>query len=168
MSIMGLDMGTTGVKAVAFAEDSATVIASAYREYDLETPGPGLLELNPDTVLAAVKEVTAEVGAATAHDPVKSVGTSVLGEAGMPVDANLKPLGNAIIGFDPRGEDEAQSYRETMTNEDVFSICGHGINSYHTLCKMGWWKNNKPEVWEKTDKFLCFGDYVTAAMGASP
>jgi xylulokinase len=168
MSMLGLDIGTTGVKAVAFREDNATVLASAYREYDLNTPGPGMLELNPATVLDAVKEVTAEVGATTSADPVKSVGTSVLGEAGMPVDANLNPLGNALIGFDPRGSEQCARFREQMDNDAVFDICGHGMNSYHTLCKLAWWKDQEPGVWDKTEKFLCFGDYVTAAMGADP
>ena len=47
MSILGLDIGTTGVKAVAFREDGDIndIIASAYREYDLESPQPGHLEL---------------------------------------------------------------------------------------------------------------------------
>ena len=45
MSLLGIDVGTTGCKAVAF-DDSGSIIASAYREYPLQFPKPGWIELD--------------------------------------------------------------------------------------------------------------------------
>jgi glycerol kinase len=45
MSLLGLDVGTTGTKAVAFDLDGR-VLASAYREYPLRSPRPGRQELD--------------------------------------------------------------------------------------------------------------------------
>ena len=111
MSMLGLDIGTTGVKAVAFREDG-TLLGSAYREYDLKSPQPGHLELDAREVLAGIREVTRKVGADTAREPIRSVAASTLGEAAVPVDRDANPLAAAIVGFDARGEDEAKAFSE--------------------------------------------------------
>jgi xylulokinase len=167
MSILGLDIGTTGVKAVAFREDGA-FITSAYREYDLKSPQPGHLELDPSEVLGAIRHVTRAVGSATSHDPVRSVAACTLGEAAVPLDASGKAVGNAIIGFDARGEEEMRAFKEKISNEEVFEITGHGINSFHTLFKILWRRDHDPVGFRKARKFLCFGDFTAAAMGVTP
>ena len=54
MSIAGLDIGTTGAKAVAFDLDGQ-VLASAYKEYPTHSPHPGHMELDPGEMRALVK-----------------------------------------------------------------------------------------------------------------
>ena len=167
MSILGLDIGTTGVKAVAFRDDGA-LITSAYREYNLKCPHPGHLELDPSEVLTAIKEVVASAAASTSDDPIRSVAASTLGEAAVPVDATGKPVGNSIVGFDPRGEKEMLAFKKKISNEEVFDITGHGINSYHTLFKILWHRDNAPDIFARTKKFLCFGEFTMAALGVEP
>lgn len=167
MSLLGLDIGTTGVKAVAFREDGA-FLTSSYREYNLKSPRQGWLQLDPGEVLAAIRHVTGEVGAATRGDPIRSVATSTLGEAAVPVDGAGKAVGDAIVGFDARGEEQAAALRAQLTNQQVFDIAGHGINSYHTLFKMAWRRDHDRSVYEATRRFLCFGDFTAASMGVPP
>lgn len=167
MSMLGLDIGTTGVKAVAFRDDG-TFFASAYREYDLKSPQPGHLELDPREVLTAIRGVTAKIGAATSSDPVSSVAACTLGEAAVPVDAEYHPIANAIVGFDTRGEVEMHAFKNNISNDQVFEITGHGINSYHTLFKLLWRRQHERAIHEKTHKVLCFGDFAAASMGVEP
>ncbi len=167
MSILGLDIGTTGCKAVVFREDGEFVTAP-YREYDLKSPRPGHLELDPHEVWAAIQAVLTEAGAATKDDPVRSIATSTLGEAAVPVDENNQPVGNAIVGFDARGENEADAFRESMSDAEVWDIAGHGINGFHTLFKIVWYREHDPEVFARTKRFLCVGDFVQACLGVDP
>ena len=167
MSMLGLDIGTTGVKAVAFREDG-TSIASAYREYNLLSPHSGHLELDPSEVLEAIRTVTGAVGQETKADPIRSVATSTLGEAAIPVDENWQPVGNAIVGFDARGEEEMLAFKERISNQEVFDITGHGINSYHTLFKVLWRRAHDRDTFHRTHKVLCFGDFLTARLGLEP
>jgi xylulokinase len=167
MSILGLDIGTTGVKAVAFRDDGA-LITSAYREYHLRSPQPGFLELDPHEVLAAARHVVGAVAAETRGDPIRSVATSTLGEAAVPVDGAWRPVGNAIVGFDARGEQEMAAFKARIANDEVFAITGHGINSYHTLFKILWRRDHDRAVFDSARKFLCFGDFITAQLGAPP
>jgi xylulokinase len=167
MSMLGLDIGTTGVKAVAFRGDGG-LLASAYREYDLKSPRPGSLELDPLEVLAAIRAVLGEVSARTRGDPVRSLAACTLGEAAVPVDARHRPVGSAIVGFDSRGEEEAARFREKISSGAVFAITGHGINSAHTLFKILWRRRHEPAVFAAAKRFLCFGDFTTAALGLEP
>ena len=167
MSILGLDIGTTGVKAVAFRNDGG-FLASAYREYDLKSPRPGYLELDPAEVLAAIRFVTGSVAAKTSSDPIRSVACSTLGEAAVPVDGANRAVGNAIVGFDSRGEEEMALFKRKISNEEVFEITGHGINSYHTLFKILWRRGHDRPVFDCAKKFLCFGDFTMASMGLPP
>ncbi len=167
MSILGLDIGTTGVKAVAFRDDGA-LITSAYREYNLKSPRPGWLELDPAEVLAAIRHVTNTVATATRSDPMRSVATSTLGEAAVPVDTAGKAVGNAIVGFDARGEAEMAAFKRKISQGEVFDITGHGINSYHTLFKILWRRDHDRAVFDRAKKFLCFGDFTAASMGVPP
>jgi xylulokinase len=166
MAIMGLDIGTTGSKAVVFDLDGK-ILASSYREYNLISPKPGWLELSPADVLAAVKTV---VGEATAKcgTKVESIAMSLLGEAGVPVDKNYEPLGNAIIGFDPRGEAQCQAYRKRSDPCELFVITGHSANSFHSLYKILYYKEEQPELFAKMYKFLCFEDFIVAQLGLEP
>ncbi len=167
MSILGLDIGTTGVKAVAFQEDGR-ILASAYREYHLKSPQEGHLELDPREVLEAVRQVVGGVSQGTRKDPIRSLATSTLGEAAVPVDERNRPVANAIVGFDARGQEEMALFKEKIGNEEVFSITGHGINSYHTLFKVMWRRRRQPEVFRAAKRFLCFGDFVIASLGLPP
>ena len=75
---------------------------------------------------------------------------------------------NAIVGFDARGEAEMEELRQRLTNDEVFAITGHGINSYHTLFKILWRKRHDPATFARAAKFLCFGDFTMAALGPAP
>jgi len=167
VSIIGLDIGTTGTKAVAFDLDGR-VIASAYREYNMVSPEPGQLELVPQEVLAGIRTVLAQVAAQAKKDPPRSIAWSVLGEAMVPVDNNGEPLANAIIGFDCRGEQEVLELREKLSQEECFAVTGHPINSYHSICKLLWFRKNRPDVFSRAHKWLCFADFFVNAMGLPP
>ena len=165
MSIVGMDVGTTGTKAVAFDLDGR-VVARAYREYPTLEPRPGWLELDPRQVLGCVKEVLSKVSADVAGDPVQAIALSVLGETAAPLDADREPLHNAIIGFDPRGGEFLDEFASRISSERVFSIAGHPINHYHTLFKLLWLRRFKPDVFKRMDLCPCFCDYVCGKLGA--
>ncbi|MFA5864125.1 MAG: FGGY-family carbohydrate kinase [Phycisphaerae bacterium] len=166
MAIMGLDIGTTGSKAVVFDLDGK-ILSSSYREYNIISPRPGWVELSPNEVLAAVKNVVSEA-TAKSPDKVKAVALSLLGEAAVPVDRNFNPLANSIVGFDPRGEKQCRIFRTKIDPVEMFKITGHPANSYHTLFKLLYLKEEEPQLFNSAYKFLCYGDFVAARLGLEP
>ncbi len=165
MSILGLDIGTTGAKGVVFNLDGR-VIASAYREYNMLSPKTGHLELDPRAVLGGVEAVCREVSAATTGDPIRSVACSVLGEAITPLDADGRPLANAIIGFDARGAEECEEFRRQIDNVEVFRLTGHPINSFHTAFKLMHRRRHEPEMFKRAVRWLGFQELVAVSLGA--
>lgn len=142
------------------------LIASAYREYNMLSPRPGYLELNPTEVLDAVAAVCREVASETTGDPIRSVACSVLGEAITPVDKDHRPIGNAIIGFDARGTAECQALREKIDNVEVFRLTGHPINSFHTVFKLMHRRKHEPDVYRRAARWLGFQELVAVGLGA--
>ena len=78
MSLLGLDIGISGCKVVAFGLDGQA-LAQAYREYRLYQPQPGWMELDPAEVWQAVTEVIGRVTAAVPGDPVRALSVSTHG-----------------------------------------------------------------------------------------
>ena len=103
MSLLGVDIGTTGCKAAAFTEDGRC-LASAYREYPTQHPAPGLAELDSLAVWQSVQDVIRQVARETAGDPVSAASFSSLGEAMVPVTSRREILAPSILCVDARGE----------------------------------------------------------------
>lgn len=165
MSIAGLDVGSTGCKAVAFDLNTGQRIARAYQEYPLLNPEPGKLELDADNLTQAIRSVLAELASQTASDPVQSLACSVLGETVMAVDDQGKPLCNMIMNFDNRGDEEAAQLRDSTDAEEIFNITGHAINSYHSVFKIMYLRNHQKDIYSRAARFVTGGAYVATILG---
>src|SRR3569623_2014920 len=97
MSLMGIDVGTTGCKAIVFAENGC-MLGCGYQEYPLYTPQPGWAELDARLVWEAVrKSVREAVAQAGSHDPVRAISVSSQGEAVTPLSREGEVLGPSIV-----------------------------------------------------------------------
>jgi xylulokinase len=167
MSLLGLDIGTTGCKANIF-DHEGNILAQAYREYPLMHPQPGWIELDPDVMWQAVEETIREA-VAKVSDPVTALATSVLGEAVTPIGRDGRPLDNCMVGFDVRGVDESNWWRDkSLGAEKLYRISGQPLHSMQTIHKVMWWQKHRPEMYEQTWKFMCWGELALYWLGAPP
>lgn len=167
MSLLGLDVGTTGTKGVAFNLDGKA-IASAYREYPLLSPKPGWLELDPEQVWGCVKEVLSEVASKTAHDPIRALAISAQGEAIHAVDRSGACLTHSVVTFDARTADMPAWWLEHKSRLDLARITGMPLHGMYSLNKVLWFKQNAPDVYAKAWKWLCYEDFVQFRLGLEP
>ncbi len=163
MSLLGIDVGTTACKAVAF-DLAGRPLAAASREYPLLTPKPGWIELDSDVVWDAVRATVREVNAALA-DPVASVAISAQGEAVTPIGEDGTALAPSQITFDTRTVAQSDRLEQAIGRERLARISGHPPHPMYTIAKMMWWAENAPEMVQKTWKFLCYGDLVSWRLG---
>ena len=167
MSVLGLDIGTTGSKAVVFAADGA-ILSSAYEEYPpMLSPRPGWAELDSHVIWAAVQRVVAAAAAET-PDPVEALSVSVFGESFLPVASNGEPLYNTILSFDPRAREQADRLTEKLGREQIFQITGMPQHSSYTLNKVLWFRDHEPDVFRETWKMLLWEDYFFLKLGLEP
>ncbi|MCL4216893.1 MAG: hypothetical protein KJ052_07790 [Candidatus Hydrogenedentes bacterium] len=167
MSILGLDVGTTGTKAVAFDLEGKQ-IASAYREYPLLSPRPGWQELEPNAVWQAVEQVLSEVAVKTASDPIRSLAISAQGEACHAVDASGECITNSVVTFDARTAELPAWWLERMSRMDIAQITGMPLHGMYSLNKILWFKQNQPEVYKRAKNWFCYEDFVHFKLGLEP
>jgi len=167
MSLLGLDIGTSGCKATII-DYEGNVKGQAYQEYSLITPNPGWEELDPDLVWKSVQLVIKKSLDGYKGEGVKAISVSSFGEAVVPIDRDGNVLHNSIIYIDVRGQEEAAYLRNRLGNEKILGITGTLAHPMYSICKIMWLKNYRPEVYNKTWKFLLFADFILFKLGAKP
>lgn len=167
MSLLGIDIGTTGCKAGAFSEDGRC-LHLAYREYPTLHPRPGWAELDSAAVMACVLDAIAETAAAAARDPVSALCVSAMGEAMTPVDASGRILGNAILSADTRGAEYVEQLEADLGQAAFFAINPNTLAPNYSLPKLLWLRAHAPECCERAAKFLLWSDLASATLGGEP
>jgi xylulokinase len=167
MSLLGVDIGTTGCKASVFALDG-TSSAYAYREYQHIFPQPGWVELDSVSVWNAVKHVIAEAVSHTQADPVTAMCVSCLGESVVPVTRNRTILGNSILISDNRGKELVPAFTGHFDSEELYRINPNIVGPGYTFEKLMWMKAHQPDLYETTDLFLLWSSFVLFMLGAEP
>jgi xylulokinase len=161
---LGIDIGTSGCKAVIFDRDGRQV-SMAYREYDIITKSPGWAELDTDEVIGKCFEVIRESASHLEAGSVKGMGISSQGEAFTLVDENGSALCNALVSSDIRANDLTKPWTEKFGEEKLYNITGHTPHPMFSLFKLLWIRKNMPEIWAKAHRILCFEDLLQYRLG---
>jgi xylulokinase len=169
MSIMGVDVGTTGTKAVIF-DESGAIITSHYIEYPLQTPAPDQCELNPHEVWTAVKHTMSTAAAESAPaDPVKAIGISTLGDSLTLLDKKGEALSNTLVGAaDRRAVPQIEKLLQSYDRASLFEMTGEPLSAASVIPKILWFRDNKPDIYEKTSKFSGWQEIVHQRLGLEP
>lgn len=167
MSLLGLDVGTTGCKAVAFRQDG-TILGLAYREYPLHSPSRGQYELDPDLVWRHLRACIQAVNKQVRDEPVTALSISSQGEAIMPISADGEVLAGSPVSSDNRAVSQANTLIERFGFDRIYKLTGQPASTLFSLPKIMWWKDHAPAVYERAWKFLCYGDFVTLRLGLEP
>lgn len=166
MSYLGLDIGTSGCKAVAFDKDGKELV-SAYREYNIVQQNENWAELDSENVLVKCLEVINEINSKVS-EPVIALGISSQGEAFTPVDAKGEIIGRAMVSSDSRARNLISEFTNAFGEERLYLITGHTPHPLFTLFKLIWVKKNEPKIWEEARYFLCFEDLLHFKLGLQP
>lgn len=158
MSVIGLDIGTTGCKAAVFS-DEWKIAAIASREYSVLTPHPHWAEQDAERVWQLALEALAQAVRESQADPPKAIALSVQGEAVIAVDRMGRPMRHAILGMDTRTTAENDWLSETFGPEVLFRRTGMPIHTMNTLTKLLWLQRNEPELWREAAGWLLYEDY---------
>ncbi len=167
MSLLGVDIGTTGCKAAAFTEDGRC-LTLAYREYQTLHPAPGLAELDSRAVWQAVRGVIRQVAQTAGGDPVSAVSFSSLGEAMVPVTRHHEILASSILCIDARGAEYIDRLRQSFDDRTFYAINPNTLGPQYSLPKLLWLRDHEPAVFEQADYFLLWGDLVPFMLGCEP
>ena len=156
MNLLGLDIGTTSLKAVLF-DEKGTCLAETNMDYTLDTRGDRV-EFAPLEYIRLVKEAIATVEKTASIDAI-SVDTQ--GETMILTDENGNPTMPAIVWLDNRAVKEAEEIENHFGQEKIYQITGQPeTTGAWPGCKLLWVQRNMPEVWAKTKKVFLLEDWV--------
>lgn len=163
---LGIDIGTSGCKAAAFDELGRTA-SLAQRDYDVRFSSDGGAELDSAEVIQRCLDVIDEAGKSSGLQ-IRAMAVSSQGEAFTAVSQHGQPLCNAMISSDTRAAKLAREWPSVFGESRLYEITGHTAHPMFTLFKLLWLKQNRPEVWSNTQKFLCFEDLLHLRLGLEP
>ena len=92
---------------------------------------------------------------------IKALSISSQGISFVPVDASGNTLHNAISWLDARPVEQTKGIQKAFDINDIFKKTGKRISPNYTLAKLVWIKENMPEIYGQTYKFLMGLDYIT-------
>jgi len=152
--LVGLDVGTTGVKALAISPDGR-VLGAAEEGYALSTPQPGWAEQDPDDWLRASEAALARLGV---DEPL--VGFSGQMHGLVCLDEAGQVLRPAILWNDQRTAVECAEIEERVGLERLIALTGNRALTGFTAPKLLWLRRHEPETWARVRSVLLPKDYV--------
>jgi xylulokinase len=152
--LVGLDIGTSGAKALALSEEGE-VVARAEEEYELSIPRPGWAEQAPDDWVRAAEAALARVGGRSG-----TVGLSGQMHGLVALDSERRVLRPAILWNDQRTGAECAEIEERVGLERLIALTGNRALPGFTAPKLLWVRRHEPELYERIAHVLLPKDYV--------
>jgi len=161
MFIAALDLGTTGCRTYIY-NLAGSIISSDYQEWESYYPSPSWVEQNANSWWDAIKITTEGAIKKSGIDKSEIVSLSVTNqrETIVPVDKEGNPLHNALVWQDRRTTDQVDFIKNKIGIDKIYRTTGLTIDPYFSATKILWFKNEKPEIYQKAHKFLLVSDYI--------
>ncbi|MEH6305764.1 gluconokinase [Olivibacter sp. CPCC 100613] len=161
--IIAVDIGTTSTKALAF-DLYGRVLAEHRIGYPIIAPFPTHSEQDPEILFDAVVNSIVAVRKFMTKSHLKAVLLGISFSSAMhgllAMDAQGKPLMNCIIWADTRSEQFATQLKGTSLGHDIYLKTGTPIHPMSPLCKLGWMRENKTDIFDNAYKFISIKEYV--------
>jgi len=161
--VLGLDAGTTAIKAAAFdAEGREVATGSAPTPWRRVDTGA---ELDADDLVAAAIAAARDALRETASGRVVAIGVASMAETGVLLDATARPVVPAIAWHDTRGAAEAQRLGDDL---DGFAArVGLPATPVCTLAKYRWMRDHWPAAGEGV-RWLNVAEWIVLGFGGDP
>ncbi len=162
MWFLGMDIGTSGTRAVIINEQGHIVSSASEEHAPFQTPHPGWAEQDPeDWWRAAVVAIRAALAAAPEpRQPVAGVGLTGQMHGAVLLDAAGRVLRPSLIWCDTRTQPECDWLHEQIGYERLIELtCNPALPNF-TLTKLLWVKRHQPEIFARTAHILCPKDYI--------
>jgi xylulokinase len=160
--LLGIDVGTYSSKGV-LCRPNGEILAQEIVEHGISIPQPGFAEHDPDAIwwgdfCIISKNLTARI---SPGDQIVGVAVSALGACLLPVNERGKPLRNAILyGIDTRAAPQINQLEQTYSEKSLIEFSGMRLSTQSIGPKILWIKQNEPEIYKKTHKFLTSTSYL--------
>jgi xylulokinase len=161
LSLVGLDVGTSGSKGLLLTTDGRD-LGTAQVPYPLSFPRQGWVELDSDTVWAAVQTVISHLArvSQTAGDPIQALAFSVSGDEAVPVDAEGHALYPCMMSMDTRTRHVVRWWEREVGAERVYQATGLRPAENWPLIRLMWLREQEPQIFGRTAQMLAWEELM--------
>ena len=163
--ILAYDIGTSSVK-TSIVSGAGEIMASDKCDYKTSHPTAGISEQNPLDWWQCVCMTTNDI--VKAHPEytsrVAAIGVSGHMLGSVPVDSGGNPVHPALIHSDSRAGAQFEEIRKKVGADELYRMSGNVLDARSSLCKMLWFKEERPELYAKTAKFLQSKDFLVSKL----
>jgi xylulokinase len=163
---LGVDVGTTGCKIVAFSSEGV-VLDAVHATYPLLTPQPGAAELDTSLMWSAISSsIEAVCRSARVLEPPERIGITTAGEALIPLDRAGKALYNAVTSIDTRSVEVFRRFTNEHGTERTRSISGLEPLPHYSVFRWRWFAETHPAIYARTATLGGHAEWLSAHLGA--
>ncbi len=156
MYLLGVDVGTTSIKAAVF-DEQGNEISSANIDYTLIASGD-FIEFDAMQYWSLFQRAMQE---AVGDLEISALAIDTQCETLILADEKGNPLCNAIVWLDNRALNQAEQIERHFGTQKVYEVTGQPeVTATWPACKLLWVKQNRPEIWEKTKKVFLLEDFL--------
>jgi xylulokinase len=171
-AFLGVDVGTSGVKAI-LVDPAGEVVAQAVTPLALQTPRPGWAEQDPEAWWQASVASIRQVIASRPGDCVAGIGISGQMHSSVFLDGRGEVIRPALLWCDGRTTAECREITDRVGGEDrLRDLAANPALEGFTLPKVLWLRNHEPAAFARLKTVLLAKDYVryrlTGALATEP
>lgn len=165
---LGIDIGSSSIKTALFDAEKGQAIGKATfpkSEQDIEAPEPGWAEQEPEVWWANFKKGYHQIITEHSINPkeIAAIGITYQMHGLVIVDENKNVLRKSIIWCDSRAVETGSKAFSTIGEEKCLKNLLNSPGNF-TASKLGWVKENQPDIYDKVHKFMLPGDYFAMKL----
>lgn len=159
--VIGLDIGTTSAKAVAF-DVGGKLYAEAEEMVTTYYPKYGYAEQDPLEVEAAARTVMRDIFQTIDQEKYDLVATGLCTamHSLICVDENGNPLSNMLIWSDGRAGEQAERLLGNGKGDEIYARTGTPIHPMTPFMKLMWMKENEDVAYKQARYFMTMKEYL--------
>jgi xylulokinase len=166
-ALIGIDVGTTNVKAAAF-DVNGMLLALTVHRLPVIRPHPNWEEYDPEEMFTytarAVRDTLEKLKPCIR---VAGVAVASMAETAVPIDNRGKALHNAVAWHDERSRPQADRLRQAIGAETIYRITGLPPAYIFGVNKLLWFKTHAPDAYRRTVCWLNVADYITYRLSGA-
>lgn len=163
--LLGIDVGTSACKVAVFSEDGQ-VLAQVNKPYSVYYPKNGWVEQDAkewwSTICEGIKEVLADEKVSA--EEICGIGVDGQSWSAIPIDRDGHVLDRTPIWMDTRAREICERVKQESFAGEIFETAGNEFSPSYTTPKLLWFKEERPEIYQKTYKFLQSNSYIVYCL----
>lgn len=160
--VLTFDCGTQSIRALLVDKNGNIVAKEQIAFVPYYSLQPGYAEQKPSVYVDTLKEVSRRIHKNNPQllESIIAVTITTIRDTCICVDKDVKPLRDVIVWLDQR---EAKCEKPLpLISRLAFGLVGmtEALDDQRKITKSNWLKENEPEIWAKTDKYILLSGYL--------